>query len=364
MGAGATIINDISSSLHAIAADLGVGWVAMHMQGDPRTMQQAPAYDDVVAEVRDHLVARAEAAMAAGVDELWIDPGFGFGKTLAHNLELLAHLDELVATGFPVAVGLSRKAFLGRLLAMSDAASRRADPSRPRRHGVARRRGSRGDGRPHRGVAGRGDVGGSAGRAAHPRARRAGDRARRRAGRRAGSRRRALMAKLRGKWALGIQPRNFTWFIKDQLAVCERPGGFGENHRRVRRQEEIIWIREQGFGCVISIIAPPYNLHNYDELGVVYRHRPFTAADEPTAYLKAFYPEVHGLLSDGTKVIVHGEEMGDRLIGLVGGYIRWAGLVTDGPQSITLIERISGKQLDPFGRSLVQLAGELSPDRK
>ena len=97
---------------------------------------------------------------------------------------------------------------------------------------------------------------------------------------------------------------------------------------------------------------------------MVYRHRPFTAADDPTTYLKAFYPEVHGLLSDGTKVIVHGEEMGDRLIGLVGGYIRWAGLVTDGPQSITLIERISGKQLDPFGRSLVQLAGELSPDRK
>ena len=127
--AGATIINDISSSLHASAADLGVGWVAMHMQGDPRTMQQAPAYDDVVAEVRDHLVARAEAAMAAGVDELWIDPGFGFGKTLDHNLELLAHLDELVATGFPVAVGLSRKAFLGRLLAMSDA--RVAAPTLP-----------------------------------------------------------------------------------------------------------------------------------------------------------------------------------------------------------------------------------------
>jgi hypothetical protein len=70
------------------------------------------------------------------------------------------------------------------------------------------------------------------------------------------------------------------------------------------------------------------------------------------------------MLSNGTKVIVHGEELGDRLIGLVGGYIRWAGLVTDGPQSITLIERISGKQLDPFGRSLVELAGRLSPDRR
>jgi dihydropteroate synthase len=129
VAAGATIINDISSSLHATAAELGVGWIAMHMQGDPRTMQQAPAYDDVVTEVRDHLVARAEAAMAAGVDELWIDPGFGFGKTFDHNLELLAHLDALVATGFPVAVGLSRKAFLGRLLATSD--ERVAAPTLP-----------------------------------------------------------------------------------------------------------------------------------------------------------------------------------------------------------------------------------------
>ena len=62
--------------------------------------------------------------------------------------------------------------------------------------------------------------------------------------------------------------------------------------------------------------------------------------------------------------MVHGEEVGDRVIGLVGGYIRWAGLVPDGPQPITLIERISGKQLDPFGRGLVQLAGDLAPDRR
>ena len=82
------------------------------MQGDPRTMQQAPAYVDVVAEVTAFLVERAEAA---GVDEVWIDPGIGFGKTMEHNLALLAHLDQLVATGFPVVVGTSRKSFLGRL---------------------------------------------------------------------------------------------------------------------------------------------------------------------------------------------------------------------------------------------------------
>jgi dihydropteroate synthase len=83
-------------------------------------MQAEPHYDDVVVEVRDHLVARADAARAAGVIEIWIDPGIGFGKTDAHNLTLLAHLDALVATGYPVAVGTSRKGFLGRLLAASD----------------------------------------------------------------------------------------------------------------------------------------------------------------------------------------------------------------------------------------------------
>jgi dihydropteroate synthase len=119
--AGATIVNDVSASLAAVAAEFGVGWIAVHMMGDPRTMQDAPAYHDVVTEVRDFLVERADAARANGVDEVWIDPGFGFGKTYSHNLALLGHIDVLVATGHPVAVGLSRKAFLGRLLASSDA---------------------------------------------------------------------------------------------------------------------------------------------------------------------------------------------------------------------------------------------------
>jgi dihydropteroate synthase len=110
--AGATLLNDVSASLGPVARAAGAGWVAMHMQGDPRTMQADPTYDDVVAEVTAFLVERAEAA---GVEEVWIDPGIGFGKTMEHNLALLAHLDQLVATGYPVVVGASRKSFLGRL---------------------------------------------------------------------------------------------------------------------------------------------------------------------------------------------------------------------------------------------------------
>jgi dihydropteroate synthase len=113
--AGATLLNDVSASLHDVAAATGVGWIAMHMRGEPPTMQDDPRYDDVVGEVRSFLSDRAAAADGAGVGEVWVDPGIGFGKTVDHNLALLARLAELVADGRPVLVGTSRKGFLGRL---------------------------------------------------------------------------------------------------------------------------------------------------------------------------------------------------------------------------------------------------------
>jgi len=115
VAAGATLVNDVSASLWpvAAAAGAGVGWVAMHMRGEPRTMQRAPEYHDVVAEVRAFLVDRASTARDAGVEEVWIDPGIGFGKTAAHNLALLRSLRSLAGAGWPVLVGASRKTFLG-----------------------------------------------------------------------------------------------------------------------------------------------------------------------------------------------------------------------------------------------------------
>lgn len=119
MAAGATLWNDVAALRFApegldVAAALSCDVVLMHMQGEPRTMQLDPRYDDVVAEVCAFLVARAEAAMAAGVarQRIWLDPGIGFGKRLEHNLALLAHLDEVVALGFPVLLGASRKGFI------------------------------------------------------------------------------------------------------------------------------------------------------------------------------------------------------------------------------------------------------------
>jgi dihydropteroate synthase len=116
--AGADIWNDVTAlgapGAADLAAELGCGVVLMHMQGEPRTMQAAPLYDDVLAEVCAFLEARAEAALAAGVarERIWLDPGIGFGKTLEHNLALLSGLPALVALGFPVLLGASRKRFI------------------------------------------------------------------------------------------------------------------------------------------------------------------------------------------------------------------------------------------------------------
>jgi dihydropteroate synthase len=121
LDAGAAIVNDVTAlrgdpEMAALCADRGAGVVLMHMAGEPRTMQANPEYGDVVAEVRDFLAARLDAAVGAGIDEsmIWLDPGIGFGKTDRHNFELLRGLGDLAALGRPLVVGTSRKSFIGR----------------------------------------------------------------------------------------------------------------------------------------------------------------------------------------------------------------------------------------------------------
>jgi len=118
--AGATIVNDVTAlrgdpQMAALVAGRDCDVCLMHMLGEPRTMQRDPRYGDVVHDVRDFLAARMEHAVSHGiaVERIWLDPGIGFGKTIDHNLELLARLEEIVALGRPVVVGTSRKSFLG-----------------------------------------------------------------------------------------------------------------------------------------------------------------------------------------------------------------------------------------------------------
>lgn len=120
LAAGAHLVNDVmglrAPEMRRVLARTGAPAVAMHMQGTPRTMQDAPTYGDVVAEVRAELAATLEAARAEGLGRVMVDPGIGFGKTLAHNLELMRHLGEFRRLGVPLLVGTSRKGFIGKVL--------------------------------------------------------------------------------------------------------------------------------------------------------------------------------------------------------------------------------------------------------
>ena len=131
LAAGATYVNDVTAFRHdpgiaELVAAAGCDCCLMHMQGEPRTMQNDPHYDDVVDDVRAFLEERAAFAVARGVapERIQVDPGIGFGKSLEHNVTLLRRLDEIVALGFPVVVGVSRKAFLGALTGREVAADR------------------------------------------------------------------------------------------------------------------------------------------------------------------------------------------------------------------------------------------------
>lgn len=123
LAAGAAMVNDITGlrgdpEMAGVAADSGAEVVIMHMLGTPRTMQQDPTYGDVVDDIRAFFERQVEAALAAGVarERIWLDPGFGFGKTVDHNLELLRRLEEFTALGFPILVGTSNKSTIGKVL--------------------------------------------------------------------------------------------------------------------------------------------------------------------------------------------------------------------------------------------------------
>ena len=164
----------------------------------------------------------------------------------------------------------------------------------------------------------------------------------------------------KGKWAQGIEPRHFHWIIQDQLAICERPGGFGDNHRKVRRQEEIIWVREQGFDFVLSVATAPSNLHNYDDLGVKWKHWPFPVTDEISRYLQDSYTELQRLLAENRKLLLHQDEVSERLLGFLAGYLIWTAMVPESPQAITLIEKMTARQLGATGRYIVGEALKLA----
>ena len=166
---------------------------------------------------------------------------------------------------------------------------------------------------------------------------------------------------MRGKWAQGIEPRHFRWVIKDRVAVCERPGGYGDSHRKVRRQEEIIWLRQHEFDFVISLINSTHNLHNYEELGVPFHHVPFAGPSDGPLGLTRAMASIRDHFDAGHRIVVHREELGETVSGLMVAYLLWMGLVPDGPRAINVTEQLFERELGPNARELVTMVAKCAP---
>lgn len=160
------------------------------------------------------------------------------------------------------------------------------------------------------------------------------------------------------KWSEGIEPRGFRWIITDRFGVCERPGGYGVGHRRVRRLEEVIWLRRHEIGLIVSMTSIPYNLHDYDEHELAYAHLPFSDPGDGLERLEEIFTTVRDNSTD-SRVVLHHDSIGDRVSGVVAGYLLWSGLVDSGPGAITIAERLLERELGPMAREIVSMAHEL-----
>jgi hypothetical protein len=159
---------------------------------------------------------------------------------------------------------------------------------------------------------------------------------------------------MKGRWAQGLEPRYFTWVITGRLAVSERPGGFARNHRKVRRQEELLWLAGHGFTHVLSLLDSPHNLHAYEEAGLAYEHVPLGRHDELPERLHDVYTTLAKWLDNPSeRVLMHHEEFGDRLLGVVAGFLLYSRLVYEGPHAIVVLEKLTGRQLGSVGREIV-----------
>ena len=158
---------------------------------------------------------------------------------------------------------------------------------------------------------------------------------------------------MRGKWAAGIEPRGFTWVYRGILAVSERPGGSTTVHRRVRRDEELLWLKHQGFSRVISILPVMQNLSAYFEHGLTASHYVLRGGPQQREVLGACYRDLQHSMDNQTTVLLHGDEVSDRLLGVIAGYLVWSKRVPTAPMAIALVERLFKRSIGPDGRGVL-----------
>ena len=158
---------------------------------------------------------------------------------------------------------------------------------------------------------------------------------------------------MRGKWAAGIEPRSFTWVYKNILAISERPGGSTTVHRRVRRDEELLWLKHQGFGRVISILPVMQNLSSYFEHGLTASHYALRGGPQQREVLEACYKDLAASMQNNVTVLLHSDEVSDRLLGVIAGHLVWTKKVPTTSQSIALVERLFKRSIGPDGRTVL-----------
>jgi hypothetical protein len=158
---------------------------------------------------------------------------------------------------------------------------------------------------------------------------------------------------VRGKWAAGIQPRNFIWVYRDILAVAERPGGSTSVHRPVRRDEELLWLKHQGFGRVISILPAMQNLNAYFEHGLTASHYALRGGPGQREVLAACYRDLEQSMNNKVVVLLHGDEVSDRLLGVIAGYLVWSRRAPSVPTSMALVEKLFRRSIGPDGRAVL-----------
>lgn len=160
------------------------------------------------------------------------------------------------------------------------------------------------------------------------------------------------------KWSEGIVPQRFRWVIADRLAVCDRPGGYGPGHRRVRREEEIIWLSRSDINMIVTLTSAPYNLSDYKKHQIACVHLPFNGPQDGPAALELVFKTIQDRVAKHC-VLLHRDSIGDRLTGIVAGYFIWTGLVPIGTDAITITERLLEREMGPIAREIVNMTLQL-----
>ena len=151
----------------------------------------------------------------------------------------------------------------------------------------------------------------------------------------------------------GLEPRGFKWVIAGRLAVSERIGGYGFQHRRVRREEEIIWLKEQGINTVVSLLPSVQNQAAYESVGFSFFNRPVEGILEPEDVKDIFELLDDASSPHGASVLVHRDLIDDTVVGILGGYLVHSGLIDDPIIATSVIQEIAGRPLGPEGRRLI-----------